>query len=106
MCIRDREYPCSDFRVEVTLQQALEAAARTGLILGHLVDGVVDSVEVQSLSLLGPIRRTPAATELSDTIFIIPMFPVAATCVPPQNSMEEPNWMTRPPVISRNQQSP
>ena len=23
------------------------------------------------------------------------MFPVAATCVPPQNSTEEPNWITR-----------
>ena len=41
------------------------------------------------------IRRTPAATELSDMIFTIPIFPVAATCVPPQNSIEEPNWITR-----------
>ena len=37
--------------VEVALQQALEAAAMTGLILCHLVDGVVDSVEVP-ISLL------------------------------------------------------
>ena len=29
---------------EVTLQQALHAAAMTGLVLGHLVNGVVDGV--------------------------------------------------------------
>ena len=28
-------------------------------------------------------------------IFTIPISPVAATCVPPQNSIEVPNWITR-----------
>ena len=28
-------------------------------------------------------------------IFIMPMLPVAATCIPPQNSIDDPNWITR-----------
>ena len=36
----------------------------TGLILCHLVDGVVDSVEVQSLSLLGQVHLAGAGTAL------------------------------------------
>ena len=33
--------------VEVALQQALEAAAMASLILCHLVDGIVDRIQVQ-----------------------------------------------------------
>ena len=50
--------------VEVALQQALEAAAMTGLILCHLVDGVVDGVEVQLLGLLGQIHLAGTGTAL------------------------------------------
>ena len=34
------------------------------------------------------MRRTPAATELSDTILNMPILEVLSTCVPPQNSLE------------------
>ena len=43
---------------EVALQQTGEAAAVAGLILGHLVDGVVDGVEVE---LLGQLRELELA---------------------------------------------
>ena len=39
--------------VEVALQQTLKAAAMTSLILCHLVDGIVDRIQVQGLCLLG-----------------------------------------------------
>ena len=41
---------------KVTLQQALEGLAVTGLVAGHLVDGVVDGVQVQLLGLLGQLE--------------------------------------------------
>ena len=45
--------------------------------------------------VIASMRRTPAATELSLMIRTIPILPVADTCVPPQNSIELPNWTTR-----------
>ena len=49
-CIRDFS------RLEVTLQQAGESLAVTGLVAGHLMDGVVDGVQVQGLGLLGQLE--------------------------------------------------
>ena len=51
--------------VEVALQQTLEAAAMPGLVLRHLVNGVVDGIEVQSLCLLGQIHLAGTCTALS-----------------------------------------
>ena len=39
--------------LEIPLQQALECLAVTGLVPGHLVNGVMDSVQAQLLGLLG-----------------------------------------------------
>ena len=48
-----------DFRrflsAEVSLQQAGEGLAVSGLVPGHLVDGVVDGVQVQGLGALGKV---------------------------------------------------
>ena len=41
------------------------------------------------------MRRIPAATELSATMRSIPIQPVAFTCVPPHNSIDEPYLITR-----------
>ena len=41
---------------EVALQQALESLAVTGLVAGHLVNGVVDGVQVELLGLLGQLE--------------------------------------------------
>ena len=41
---------------KVTLQQALESLAVTGLVAGHLVDGVVDGVEIELLGELGELE--------------------------------------------------
>ena len=46
------------FLAEVALQQALESLAVAGLVAGHLVDGVVDSIQVQLLGLLGQLELT------------------------------------------------
>ena len=40
---------------EVALQQACESTAVTGLIAGHLVDGVMDGVQVELLGELGQV---------------------------------------------------
>ena len=42
--------------VEVTLQQALESLAVTSLVPGHLMDGVMDGVQVQGLAVTGLVR--------------------------------------------------
>ena len=42
--------------LEVTLQQALECLAVTGLVPGHLMDGVMDGVQVQGLGLLSQLE--------------------------------------------------
>ena len=44
------------FLAEVALQQALERLAVAGLVAGHLVDGVVDGVQVELLGLLGQLE--------------------------------------------------
>ncbi len=54
----------SDLGVEVALQQALKATAMTSFILRHLMDGVVDGVQIQSLCLLGQIHLASAGTAL------------------------------------------
>ena len=54
----------SDFGVEVALQQALEAAAVPSLVLGHLMDGIVDGIQVQGLCLLGQVHLAGAGTAL------------------------------------------
>ena len=41
---------------EVALQQALESLAVTGFVAGHLMNGVMDRVEVQFLGLLGELE--------------------------------------------------
>ena len=50
--------------VEVTLQQALESLAVAGLVPGHLVDGVVDGVQVQGLAFLAS-SNLPAVAPFS-----------------------------------------
>ena len=50
---------------EVSLQQALESLAMTSLILGHLVHGVVDGIEVGSLGSLGDVELALASATLS-----------------------------------------
>ena len=50
---RFRKMQKLQLHVEVALQQALEAAAMASLVLCHLVDGVMDGVQVQFLGLLG-----------------------------------------------------
>ena len=45
---------------EVALQQALKGLAVAGLVAGHLVDGVVDGVQVELLGLLGQLKLAVA----------------------------------------------
>ena len=51
--------------VEVALQQALEAAAMASLVLCHLMDGIVDCIQVQGLCLLGQVHLAGACAALS-----------------------------------------
>lgn len=44
------------FLAEVALQQALESLAVAGLVAGHLMDGVVDGVQVVLLGQLGQLE--------------------------------------------------
>ena len=44
-----------DLFAEVAGQQASESLAVTGLVASHLMDGVVDRIQVQSLSLLSQL---------------------------------------------------
>ena len=76
------------------------AAFRSGALLNNAFKSLMVSCTVSNISstfapVTASIRRTPAATELSEMIFTIPIFPVADTCVPPQNSIDEPNCTTR-----------
>ena len=41
---------------EVAVQQASESLAVAGLVAGHLMDGVVDGVQVELLGLLGQLE--------------------------------------------------
>ena len=47
---------------EIALQQTGEAGTVTGLVLGHLVDGVVDGIEAGSLGVLGQMEAFQAVT--------------------------------------------
>ena len=59
--------------VEVALQQALEAAAMACLVLCHLVDGIVDRIQIQGLCLLGQVHLAGACAALSlSTHYLIP----------------------------------
>ena len=44
---------------------------------------------------MASILRIPAATADSEVILKMPIFPVAGTCMPPHNSTESPNFITR-----------
>ena len=76
------------------------ATFRSGALLNNAFKSfsVSWTVSINSSTLapvIASIRRTPAATELSLIIRTIPILPVAETWVPPQNSIELPNWTTR-----------
>ena len=49
---------------EVALEQALERLAVTGLVAGHLVDGIVDGVQVVLLGQLGQLELTGGSAVL------------------------------------------
>ena len=51
--------------VEVTLQQTLESLAVAGLVASHLMNSVVDSVEVESLGALSQIELAGGCAVLS-----------------------------------------
>ena len=59
MCIRDRYYPpwvrIRGFLAEITLEQVVEALAVTGLVLAHLMHGVMDGVQVELLGQRGQL---------------------------------------------------
>ena len=50
---------------EVTFQKSSEACTVTSLVLSHLVNGVVDSIEAGSLGVLGDTELVLAGTSLS-----------------------------------------
>ena len=50
---------------KVSLQQSCETGTMTSLVLCHLVNGVVDSVETGSLGVLGDTELILASTSLS-----------------------------------------
>ena len=58
-------YLDSFFLLEVALQQALQSLAVTGLVAGHLMDGVVDGVQVVHLGNLGQIELAGGGAELA-----------------------------------------
>ena len=51
--------------LEVTLQQALQSLAVTGLVTGHLMDGVVDGVQAVLLGAGGQVELALGGTELA-----------------------------------------
>ena len=55
---------------KITLQQASEASTMTGLVLGHLVNGIVDSIETSSLGILGDAELILASTSLSSSTLL------------------------------------
>ena len=58
--------------VEVALQQTLESLAVTGLVASHLVDGVVDGVQTQLLSLLGQRELASGGAVLGVNTYLQP----------------------------------
>ena len=77
--------------VEVALQQALEAAAMTCLVLCHLVDGIMDCIQVQGLCLLGQVHLAGACTALSSAR-IIRFFLVLSVTTSPSSSAKRDAW--------------
>ena len=75
---------------------ALRTAATTSGALLNIDDISRSVVDISSMvfstasPVMASIRRMPAAMELSEMTRIMPIFPVLATCVPPQSSMESP----------------
>ena len=47
---------------EIPLQQPRKGFAVTGFVTGHLVDGIVDGVQVQGLGALGEVGENPYGT--------------------------------------------
>lgn len=56
--------------LKVSLQQTSEASTVTGLVLSHLVNRVVDSVETGSLSILGDTELILAGTCLGSSTLL------------------------------------
>ena len=78
----------------------LMAAVRSGALLNSSlmplrVSSILSMASSTLAAVIASMRRIPAAIELSLTIFIMPMLPVLATCVPPHSSTESPYLMTR-----------
>ena len=55
---------------EIALQQSSEACTMTGLVLSHLVDGVVDSVETSGFGILGDTELILTGTSLSSSALL------------------------------------
>ena len=53
------------YSLEIALEQACKAGTMTGLVLGHLMNGVVDSIETSGLGILGNTELILAGTSLS-----------------------------------------
>ncbi len=88
------------FRPSFSSMYLRMATFRSGALLNSernsfIVSWMVSIIASTFAPVMASIRRTPAATELSARMRTMPILPVAETCVPPQNSMDEPNWMTR-----------
>ena len=50
---------------KVALQQALQSLAVTGLVTGHLVDGVVDGIQAVLLGALSQVELAGGSAELA-----------------------------------------
>ena len=55
---------------KVSLQQSCKACTVTSLVLGHLMNGVVDSVETSSLGILGNTELVLAGTSLGSSALL------------------------------------
>ena len=53
------------FLAEVSLQKTLKCAAMTSLVAGHLMYGVMDSIQVRSLCALSKVELTSGSAILS-----------------------------------------
>ena len=60
-------YEIADFfLLEVTLQQAFQTTAVSGLVAGHLMDGVVDGIQAVALSASSQIELALGCAKLAD----------------------------------------
>ena len=55
---------------EIALQQTSETGTMTGLVLSHLVNGVVDSIETSSLGVLSNTELILASTSLGSSTLL------------------------------------